>query len=85
MIFKYVYLKQLAEQTKNPGNVRLRMILESLAGLSAMDWFWVELYANYDCDPRGPSLLEPLCALLSKCAFPVYNPVAKVHEYTSCS
>eukprot|EP00946_MAST-07B_sp_MAST-7B-sp1_P004415 g4415.t1 len=29
MIFKYVYLKELAEQTKNPGNVRLRTIDET--------------------------------------------------------
>ena len=61
MIFKYVYLNELAEQTRDPGNVRLRMILESLSDLCAMEWFWSELYANYDCDPRAPDILEPLC------------------------
>ena len=80
MIFEHVYMTQLASQSKNPESVRLRMILDSLADLSARDWFWMELYSNYDCDPRCPSLLEPLCAMLSKCAFPVYNVMAKMHE-----
>ena len=54
-------------------NPRLTMILESLADLSSHDFLFIELYANYDCDPSSPDILLPLCTLLSKCATPEYT------------
>ena len=58
---------------------RLQMVLESLADLSSHGWLWVELHANYDCDPSAPDVLAPLCGLLSRCAHPEYVASETTH------
>ena len=64
-------------------NPRLTMILESLADLSSHDFLFIELYANYDCDPSSPDILLPLCTLLSKCATPEYTMSSATNEHVS--
>eukprot|EP00949_MAST-11_sp_MAST-11-sp1_P000426 g426.t1 len=85
--FRIVYLPVLrsSSQKISAGETfgtaeQKELVLESLCDISA-SWpnFWAELYGNYDCDPLSSNLLQEMCSLLSRHAFPVFIHAEKLH------